>query len=535
MKISSRPYKTSGLLVKKNNRFFFEDLFSKKILKNITLNEKNLFDIQLISCEIQLLNRKYVLKNINIKNTNSLENFIGEITKKKFELKNHYKKKIIEIKSFENQRRIDLTDLDFITIDGEDAKDFDDAVYCTKYKDYYKLYVAIADVSFYVDEDSYVDKIALSNSFSIYLDESIPMLPNELSDDLCSLKPKVKRMAVVCEIIINHSGIVDSFKFYESIIMSKKRFTYDEVNRIIKNNFKLNDDFKLLLKSLHELSIKLNTERVNNGALLFNNSKSFFSAERVIEELMLIANKSVAIFLKSKSKKNSIVFRHHPKSSIEKEKEFKSLINVFDFKSEQNIVLFDVLDSFLENFDANKRKIIGTSFLYFLEKAVYDSKNSTHYALAFEKYLHFTSPIRRYPDLINHRVLKKIIKDEKVEILDPSVVAMINNRENEVEQIHYYYKNLFNLVKFYNTKPINKILQGIITGISDFGIFITLKDFDVTGLLHKRNVKIIELQKHKIKILHFGEVVDLRIFDEVLVKIISLEILNLKVDLSLEK
>ena len=94
MKISSRPYKTSGLLVKKNNRFFFEDLFSKKILKNITLNEKNLFDIQLISCEIQLLNRKYVLKNINIKNTNSLENFIGEITKKKFELKNHYKKKI---------------------------------------------------------------------------------------------------------------------------------------------------------------------------------------------------------------------------------------------------------------------------------------------------------------------------------------------------------------------------------------------------------------------------------------------------------
>ena len=121
----------------------------------------------------------------------------------------------------------------FYYIDG-DAKDFDDAVYCTKEKDYYKLYVAIADVSFYVDEDSYVDKIALANSFSIYLDKSIPMLPNELSDDLCSLKPNVNRMALVCEIVINQNGIVKSYKFYESIIKSKKRFTYDEVNRIIK-------------------------------------------------------------------------------------------------------------------------------------------------------------------------------------------------------------------------------------------------------------------------------------------------------------
>ena len=505
MKISSRPYKTTGLLVKKNNKFFFEDLFSKKIFKNITFNAKNFFDIQLISCEIQFSNRKYILKNINVKHSNSLENLIGEITKKKFDLKNHYRKKNIEIKSHTLEGRTDLTNLDFITIDGEDAKDFDDAVYCTKEKDHYKLYVAIADVSFYVDEDSYVDKIALANSFSIYLDQSIPMLPNELSDDLCSLKPNVNRMAVVCEIVINQTGIVKSYKFYESIIKSKKRFTYDEVNRIIKNNFESDSDFKFLLKSLHELSLKLNTERVNNGALLFNHSKGFFSAERVIEELMLIANKSVAIFLHTKSKKNSIIFRHHPKSSIEKEKDFESLINVFDFKYEEKAFFFDCLDSFLENFDANNRKIIGTSFLCFLEKAVYDSNHSSHYALAFEKYLHFTSPIRRYPDLINHRILKKIVKNETVAKLDPSVVSIINNKENEVEEIHYYYKNLFNLIKFYNTKPINKVLKGIITGISDFGIFITLRDFDVTGLLHKRNIKIIEFQKHKIKILHHGE------------------------------
>ena len=136
--------------------------------------------------------------------------------------------------------------------------------------------------------------------------------------------------------------------------------------------------------------------------------------------------------------------------------------------------------------------------------------------------------------MINHRVLKKIIKNERVTTLDPSIVAMINNRENEVEEIHYYYKNLFNLIKFYNSKPINKVLKGIITGISDFGIFITLRDFDVTGLLHKKNIKIIDFQKHKIKILHFGEVIELKIFDEVSVKILTLEILNLKVDLSLK-
>ncbi len=535
MKISSRPYKTSGLLVKKNNKFFFEDLFSKKIFKNITFNAKNFFDIQLISCEIQFSNRKYVLKNIVVKHTNSFENLIGEVTKKKFDLKNHYKKKNIEIKSPTQEGRIDLTDLDFITIDGDDAKDFDDAVYCTKEKDRYKLYVAIADVSFYVDEDSYVDKIALANSFSIYLDQSLPMLPNELSDDLCSLKPNVNRLAVICEIVINKCGIVESSKFYESIIQSKRRFTYNEVNIIIKNNFVLADNFTFLLKLLHELSLKLNTERINNGALLFNHSKEFFSAERVIEELMLIANKSVAIFLQSKSKKNSIIFRHHPKSSAEKEKDFESLINVFDFKLEENAFFFEYLDPFLKNFDVNKRKIIGTSFLCFLEKAVYDLMQSSHYALAFEKYLHFTSPIRRYPDLINHRVLKKIVKNETVAKLDPSVTAIINNRENQVEEIHYYYKNLFNLIKFYNTNPINKVLIGIITGVSNFGIFITLRDFDVTGLLHKRNIKILEFQKHKIKILHHGEVVDLRIFDEVSVKIRSLEILNLKVDLSLKK
>ena len=244
---------------------------------------------------------------------------------------------------------------------------------------------------------------------------------------------------------------------------------------------------------------------------------------------------AVAIFLQSKSKKNSIIFRHHPKSSAQKEKDFESLINVFDFKLEENAIFFDYLDPFLKNFDVYKRKIIGTSFLCFLEKAVYDLIQSSHYALAFEKYLHFTSPIRRYPDLINHRVLKKIVKNETVAKLDPSVTAIINNRENEVEEIHYYYKNLFNLIKFYNTKPINKVLIGIITGVSDFGIFITLRDFDVTGLLHKRNIKILEFQKHKIKILHHGEVLDLRIFDEVSVKIRSLEILNLKVDLSLKK
>ena len=196
--------------------------FQKKIFKNITFNTKNLFDIQLISCEIQFSNKKYILKNINVKHSNSLENLIGEITKKKFDLKNHYRKKNIEIKSHTLEGRTDLTNLDFITIDGEDAKDFDDAVYCSKEKDHYKLYVAIADVSFYVDEDSYVDKIALANSFSIYLDQSIPMLPNELSDELCSLKPNVNRMAVVCEIVINQTGIVKSYKFYESIIKSKK-------------------------------------------------------------------------------------------------------------------------------------------------------------------------------------------------------------------------------------------------------------------------------------------------------------------------
>ena len=113
MKISSRPYKTSGLLVKKNNKFFFEDLFSKKIFKNITFNAKNFFDIQLISCEIQFSNRKYVLKNIVVKHTNSLENLIGEITKKKFDLKNHYKKKNIEIKSPTQEGRIDLNGLRF--------------------------------------------------------------------------------------------------------------------------------------------------------------------------------------------------------------------------------------------------------------------------------------------------------------------------------------------------------------------------------------------------------------------------------------
>jgi ribonuclease R len=414
-----------------------------------------------------------------------------------------------EVSEADKENRADLRKLPLVTIDGEDAQDFDDAVYAEELpKGKFRLFVAIADVSHYVLPDTPLDKEALSRGNSVYFPgRVVPMLPEILSNELCSLKPNTDRLCMVCEMLINADGTLKKYTFYNAVMHSRARLTYTEVTAMLAGQKKTKMALLPQLKTLEALYQKLYAQRAIRGTLefetietriIFGKGKKIKSivpverglAHKIIEECMLVANVSAAEFLKKH--KMPTLYRVHggPKANkIEKVQEFLNGMGLHLGQSgTKKISPMDYFTLFKKIEHRPDVSLIQTVLLRSLMQAIYTPDNTGHFGLAYETYTHFTSPIRRYPDLLVHRAIKHLIQLKKPKTFMHSIeqiktlgehCSMTERRADEAT------RDATDWLKcHYIQSKIGKSFDGIITAVTGFGIFVALKDIYVEGLVH---------------------------------------------------
>ncbi|MBA3662473.1 MAG: ribonuclease R [Gammaproteobacteria bacterium] len=404
--------------------------------------------------------------------------------------------------------RNDLRDLPFVTIDGEDAKDFDDAVYCVERPaGGWTLYVAIADVSYYVKENTPLDVEAHRRGNSVYFPARvIPMLPEALSNNLCSLRPNVDRLVMVCEMTIHPTGRVMRSKFSEAVINSKARLTYKQVHLMMeKNDQRVRDRFSEVvphLISLYSLFNTLHKARQGRGAIDFDIPETKivygsdrkiekiipyerFTSHRVIEECMLCANISTAEYLF----KNEMpaLYRVHQGPTEEKLHDLQRFLQEMGLKmpTHRAPVPADYAHILRVVKDRPDAQMIQTILLRSMSQAVYSPDNKGHFGLAYEAYTHFTSPIRRYPDLVVHRAIKQVLARKKKMENDNSLVllgehcSMTERRADDAtEEVTDWLKCEYMMDK------VGQEFEGRISGVTGFGVFVELKEIYVEGLVH---------------------------------------------------
>ena len=420
--------------------------------------------------------------------------------------------------------RIDLRTKPFVTIDGEDARDFDDAVYCQPEGSGFRLWVAIADVSHYVAKDSALDLEAIERGNSVYFPERVvPMFPEVLSNGLCSLKPKVDRLAMVCEMAISAKGEVVGSTFYEAVIHSHARLTYTEVGQVLENGFadSVAPERYPDLMHLHALYGCLRGARELRGAIDFETveTRIEFNAERkieaivpvhrndahkLIEECMLAANVATAEFLEAASL--PVLFRVHEGPSTER------LANVRAFLGELGLDLGGGEKPTPEDYqrllatavDRDDASVIQTMLLRSLSQAVYQAENKGHFGLHYPAYAHFTSPIRRYPDLLVHRAIRSLVRGGKF----PKQTRRSEDAQKPGNSAQYPYElvavtalgercSLTERRADDATREVDAWLKceflkdrvgeqfsGVITAVTAFGIFVELSDLYIEGLVH---------------------------------------------------
>ena len=407
------------------------------------------------------------------------------------------------ISNTEIKKRQDLRDLAFVTIDGADAKDFDDAVYCDSQDGIFNLYVAIADVAQFVTTDSALDHDAYERGTSIYFPKRvIPMLPEKLSNGVCSLKPNVDRLAMCCQMQIDPSGKIINYTVYNAVINSKARLTYNQAQDWL-NDLELTPE--PLISNISNLFLvyqALQNGRANRGAIDFDSVEPIFifdehglvselqsrvrlESHKLIEECMLAANVCVADYLIVHCQPG--LFRIHPKPSEEKFTALKSYLNSI-------AVPFDVKHTNLEphHYSALLERVkthpsyatIQQAVLRSMQLAIYSPDNIGHFGLSYDRYLHFTSPIRRYPDLLVHRAVKSTILKgtynyaHALDIMGEQTSFTERRAEELGRKVDAYYKCQ------YAGMHIGKIFTGISTSIVSFGIFIYIPELMLDGLLH---------------------------------------------------
>lgn len=444
---------------------------------------------------------------------------------KEHDLKNDFdiniKNEIEKLDIIDTNSRADLRTISLVTIDGEDAKDFDDAVYAEQLskKEGWRILVSIADVSFFVKANSYLDKEARHRGNSVYLPNYvIPMLPEELSNNLCSLKPDQDRACLTVEIILDNNGQKKSHSFFRSIINSKKRLTYNEVEDVIKSKF-LNQDFETniltVIKSLHNVYKILEGLREKRGALNLElpEKKILFDEEgwpqdvkkiygvtsnKIIEELMILANVAAAEEINKVA--NQSIYRSHEPPSQEK---YKSLIDLIG-KPLSNILIGKVPHPSLMNKILSESKgspeyeTVNQSILRSQSQAKYENKNKSHFGLALKNYVHFTSPIRRYADLLVHRQIIEIINNNNVLSKNKQLFQRIENNEvksicdhisnTERKSVVAERKTIDRYISLLYQKKINEIVDCSITSIHKFGVFVSIDGGIADALLPIREL-----------------------------------------------
>ena len=395
-----------------------------------------------------------------------------------------------------DKNREDFTKLDTFSIDPDDAQDFDDAISISFNENIYDLKVHIADVSAFVKRGSDLDNAALQNSNSYYFPEkSYHMLPSELATKYCSLVPGENRLAVSLCFKLTNSGKILKERACLSIIKNKHRLTYKEVNDILVKPQKNNLDQKIFL--LFELHKTLKKNRLKDGALDLVSTESIFSFDLVgtpskiiekkqdashamVEECMLLANKYAAKLLGSKV---NPIYRNHDMPSRRSFLRIEALISAFSNKPKN-------FNNFISSFKSpNKRKIFSRLILKKLKRAEYSLINIGHYGLAFDHYIHFTSPIRRYADLVCHRLLKNIIKNnisKRMDFLD-DIINRINVNEQKAKNAENEYNRLKKIKYLQSNK--DEIYQCTIEGFSKKMIHLNINEIDFTAFLYKSHLK----------------------------------------------
>jgi ribonuclease R len=458
--------------------------------------------------------------------------------------------------------RKDLRDKPFVTIDGEDARDFDDAVYCEKKADNWSLYVAIADVSHYVRPDTALDKEAFVRGTSVYFpDRVIPMLPEILSNELCSLKPDVDRLAMVCVMTVNPRGKVMDYRFMKAVIRSSARMTYTSVAAAVVDKDKaLRKRYQHLtadLDNLYSLYKTMHKARISLGILDFDTVESRIifdeqgsiesieamvrnDAHRLIEEFMLAANISAAKTLVKN--KLPALFRIHDCPKQDK------LVNLREFLKAFSLSLGGGDTPTAKDYAKLINKIQGrpeahliqTVLLRSLPLAYYGEVNLGHFGLAFEAYTHFTSPIRRFPDLLVHRAIKAILKSRKdLYPYNNDVMheygAHCSSTERRAEEAS---RDVVQRLKCeYMKDRIGEKFEGTITGVTGFGLFVELNEVYVEGLIHVTSLPADYYHHDPVHHLLRGERTGrtYRLANQIKVRLIRVDTIENKIDFELVK
>ncbi|MDU2648631.1 ribonuclease R [Anaerococcus vaginalis] len=405
-----------------------------------------------------------------------------------------------EVDISKQKDRKDLRDLFTVTIDGRDSKDFDDAISIEKDKEDFILYVHIADVSHYVKENSEIDKEAYQRGNSTYLYNIVlPMLPEELSNGICSLNPNENRLALSLKMRINKLGKVVDYKIYKSIIKSNYRLVYDDVNDYLDNKDKVYDDEILIekLELFDKLYKILKNKREKRGAIDFNFTESQIdvnekgdvlnisifergSANKMIEEFMLVSNETIASLFAYMDFPS--LYRIHEKPKDEKVESFKNILNTLGYNIKgKELHPKDFQEILKEVSGKDDESLVNMLMLRTMRKAKYANYRDIHFGLATKYYTHFTAPIRRYPDLIVHRLVKDFL-DNKFENISQSSLEKqlaknaehLSITERNSEECERDVEDLYKCK--YMKKYIGEKFQGIISTITDFGIFIELEN-----------------------------------------------------------
>ncbi|MEY3106725.1 MAG: ribonuclease [Pseudomonadota bacterium] len=419
-----------------------------------------------------------------------------------------------EVPDSAKENRVDLRDTALVTIDGEDARDFDDAVYCKKTPKGWKLLVAIADVSHYVQVNSELDKEAKNRSTSVYFPEQvIPMLPEILSNGLCSLNPHVDRLCMVCELYIDQQGKVLRTRFFDAVMRSHARLTYTEVAKmLVDGDVALAEKYSHvmpLLRELYALYKVMRISREERGAMdfdtqetriVFGNNRKIEKiipvvrndAHKLIEEFMITANSAAARYLNAK--KIPKLLRIHEGPSADKLLNLKTFLGELGLKfgggvNPTPLDYMHLVDAVKDRPDAH---LIQTVLLRSMSQAVYSPDLKGHFGLALDAYAHFTSPIRRYPDLLVHRAIRHCLLDKKVETFVYGVPEMIMLGEHcsaNERRADDATRDVVSWLKCeYMMDKIGAEFSGIISAVTSFGFFVELADIYVEGLVHISNL-----------------------------------------------